>query len=114
MIVGGHFEGVRFANYSVFSEELRAYPNCQLFGTEAGVTDEASASQLLRELTETASPQRDGRGVADDVDASAVASATASRSPSEGDCSDHEGRHGTRQNSFLLREATVPARASSR
>eukprot|EP00965_Chrysotila_dentata_P031569 1052752-Pleurochrysis_carterae.AAC.1 len=49
-IVGRHFEGVRLANYSVISAEISAYPNCRIFGAAAGVTDEASASQLLREV----------------------------------------------------------------
>eukprot|EP00965_Chrysotila_dentata_P221764 6192567-Pleurochrysis_carterae.AAC.1 len=49
-IVGGHFEGVRFASYSVISAEISAYPSCRIFGTEAGVTDEASAYQLLRDV----------------------------------------------------------------
>eukprot|EP00965_Chrysotila_dentata_P119656 3956207-Pleurochrysis_carterae.AAC.1 len=49
-IVGGYFEGVRFANYSVINAEISAYPNCRIFGAEAGVADEASASQLLREV----------------------------------------------------------------
>eukprot|EP00965_Chrysotila_dentata_P112944 3731386-Pleurochrysis_carterae.AAC.1 len=48
-IVGGAFEGVRFANYErVIRSEVQGHANCRVYGIEAGVTDEASASRLLR------------------------------------------------------------------
>eukprot|EP00965_Chrysotila_dentata_P027237 904871-Pleurochrysis_carterae.AAC.2 len=34
-IIGGHFEGVRFANHDVISKEIRGYPNCRILGAES-------------------------------------------------------------------------------
>eukprot|EP00965_Chrysotila_dentata_P168800 5574195-Pleurochrysis_carterae.AAC.1 len=48
-IVGGPFEEVRFANYERgIRSEVQGHANCWLYGHEAGMTDEASASRLLR------------------------------------------------------------------
>eukprot|EP00965_Chrysotila_dentata_P195576 6177063-Pleurochrysis_carterae.AAC.1 len=50
-IVSGPFKGVRFANYErEIRLEVQGHSNCHVFGHEAGVIDENSASRPLRKV----------------------------------------------------------------
>eukprot|EP00965_Chrysotila_dentata_P061987 2053896-Pleurochrysis_carterae.AAC.1 len=52
-IVGGPFEGVRLGNYdNEIRREVEGYPNCRAYSFNAGVTDEATATRLLRQVRE--------------------------------------------------------------
>eukprot|EP00965_Chrysotila_dentata_P183499 6059263-Pleurochrysis_carterae.AAC.1 len=65
-IVGGPFEGVRFAHYErEMRLEVQGHSNCRVFGHEAGVTDEASSSRLLREVRKQRVRDAQGKEIID-------------------------------------------------
>eukprot|EP00965_Chrysotila_dentata_P071249 2354307-Pleurochrysis_carterae.AAC.1 len=53
VIISGPLEGVRFGNYDRETRrDVERYANCRAYGPNAGVTDEATATNRLREARE--------------------------------------------------------------